>query len=99
MGWSAIIVSASAIVAKASSGCAMVSVSSWVADFCGQARALGLLGVLGVPHSSVRSFVADDPGAILVRMAGVPPTARVSTYSAFVTPPSCCRVGRQRFMC
>ena len=51
------------VMAEAWSGCAMVGASSWVAKWCGKALALWLLGELGVPPKSVRSFMADNTGA------------------------------------
>ena len=63
VGWSAVVVSPQGAVVEAWSGCAMVGVSLWVAEWCGKALALWLLGELGVPLSSVRSFVADNTGA------------------------------------
>ena len=41
----------------------MVGALSWVAEWCGKALALWLLGELGVPLNSVCSFVADNTGA------------------------------------
>ena len=63
VGWLAVVVSPMGVVAEAWSGCAMVGVSSWVAEWCGKALALWLLGELRVHLSSVRSFVADNTGA------------------------------------
>ena len=63
VGWSAVVVSPMGVVAQAWSGCAMVGASLWVAEWCGKALALWVLGELGVPLKSVRSFVADNMGA------------------------------------
>ena len=63
VGWSTVVVSPTGVVAEAWFGCAMVGALSWVAEWCGKALALWLLGELGVPLSSVRSFVADNTGA------------------------------------
>ena len=64
-GWARrwVVVSPKSVVVEAWSGCAMVGASSWLAEWCGQALALWLLGELGVPPGSVRSFVADNTGA------------------------------------
>ena len=63
VGWSVVVVSPMVGVAEGWSGCTMVGVSSWVAEWCGKALALWLVGELGVPLRSVRSFVADNTGA------------------------------------
>ena len=65
-----VVVSSMGVVAEALCGCAMVGASSWVAEWCGKALALWLLGELGVPLMSVRSFVADDTGATYVEDGG-----------------------------
>ena len=96
VGWSTVVVSSLGVVAEAWFGCAMVGVSLWVAEWCGEALALWLLSVLGVPVTSLRSFVADNRGATFGKDGGRASSVHALTSFALVTRPPCSRVGRLR---
>ena len=98
VGWSAVVVSPQGVVAEAWCGCAMVGASSWVAEWCGKALALWLLGELGVLVSSVRFFVADNTGATYGEDGGrACQCSWVDTLWLRSRPPYC-RVVRRRSM-
>ena len=68
LGWSPVVVSSLGVIAEASSRCAMVGASLWVAEQCGKALILWLQSVLVVPFGEYGGGASRCPWVDALRL-------------------------------